>query len=85
MYPGIPSIRAGIKHGNEQKIDRRHPGNAQNIPGEASNSAHPNSAILDLLPWCSPANHSGLSSLGLGFESRREHLKIGSKLGHSFL
>jgi len=43
MYPGIPSIRAGIKHGNEQKIDRRHPGNAQNIPGEASNSAHPNS------------------------------------------
>lgn len=33
------------------------------------------------LLWCSPANHSRLSTLRPGFKSRREHYLFGCKLG----
>ena len=34
-----------------------------------------NYVCICMLRWCSPANHFGLSSRRLGFESRPEHLK----------
>ena len=40
--------------------------------------------FICMLRWCSPANHFGLSSRRLGFESRPEHFKKFVKIFNGF-